>query len=117
MAPGDYTLTTEASGFAKQVSEHVVLVVNAQQTVNFQLNPGSTSETVTVSGAPPAIDTVSSTVAPVVNERTIVDLPLNGRDWGQLAVLQPGVAPVRTQLTVSGARWLLTETGGWPATE
>jgi len=101
LAPGDYTVTTEAAGFSKEVSQHVVLVVNAQQTLNFELSPGSTSETVTVSGALPTIDTVSSTVAPVVNERTIVDLPLNGRDWGQLAVLQPGVAPVRTQPPVS----------------
>ena len=51
LPPGDYTVTAEAKGFSKQVAEHVVLVVNAQQAVNFELNPGSASETITVSSA------------------------------------------------------------------
>ena len=101
LPPGDYTVTAEAKGFSKEVAAHVVLVVNAQQAVNFELNPGSASETITVSSALPVVDTVSSTVAPVVGQRTIEELPLNGRDWGQLAVLQPGVAPARTQPAVS----------------
>jgi hypothetical protein len=121
LPPGNYSITTEAKGFAKQVAEKVSLAVNAQLTINFELKAGVTSETVTVTEAAPLVDAVSSTVAPVVNEQTIVTLPLNGRDWGQLAVLQPGVAPARTQppvavsnqranrgvgnqLTVSGAR-------------
>lgn len=99
--PGEYTVAVEAPGFSKRVVEHVIVVVGGQQTVNFALNPGSTSETITVEGGAPTVDTVSSTVKPVIGERTIVDLPLNGRDWGQLAVLQPGVAPARTQPAVS----------------
>ena len=101
LPPGDYSVSAEGTGFSKQVAEHVVLVVNAQQAVNFELNLGSASETIDVSSAAPIVDTVSSTVAPVVTQKTIGDLPLNGRDWGQLAVLQPGVAPVRTQPAVS----------------
>ena len=101
LPPGTYTVAAEATGFAKQTFENVVLTVNAQQAVNFQLNPGSATQTVEVSGAAPQIDTVSSTVAPVINQQTIVQLPLNGRDWTQLAVLQPGVDPARTQPAVS----------------
>ena len=101
LPPGDYTVTAEATGFAKQVFEHVVLTVNAEQSINIDLSPGGATETMTVTEAAPVVDVVSSTVAPVVNARTIVDLPLNGRDWGQLAVLQPGVAPARTQPAVS----------------
>jgi hypothetical protein len=101
LAPADYTTTVEAKDFSKEVAEHVVVVVGNQQTVNFSLNPGSTTENVTVTEGGSQLDTVSSTVAPVINQRTIVDLPLNGRDWGQLAVLQPGVDPVRTQPQVA----------------
>ncbi len=103
LPPGDYNLTAEAKDFAKQVSENVVLRVNAKQVINFELQPGSTTQTVEVTGAAPVVDTVSSTVAPVVNQQTIVALPLNGRDWTQLAVLQPGVDPARTQPAVSVA--------------
>ena len=101
LPPGDYTVTAEATGFAKQVFQHVALTVNAEQSINFDLSPGSTTETIAVTSTAPVVDAVSSTVAPVVGARTIVDLPLNGRDWGQLAVLQPGVAPARTQPAVS----------------
>jgi hypothetical protein len=101
LPPGNYTITSEAKGFAKQVAESVSLQVNAQLTINFTLKTGATSETVTVTEAAPLVDAVSSTVAPVIPEKTIVDLPLNGRDWGQLATLEPGVAPVRTQPPVS----------------
>src|SRR5271167_563415 len=101
LAPGDYTVTVEAKDFSKQVLPNVVVVVGGQKTANFALDPGQTTETVTVTEGAANIDTVSSTVAPVVSQRTIVDLPLNGRDWGQLAVLQPGVDPVRTQPQVA----------------
>jgi hypothetical protein len=101
LPPGTYNLVAEAAGFAKYATDGVVLTVNAERNLNVELNPGSSSETITVTSAAPVVDVVSSTVAPVVNARTIVDLPLNGRDWGQLAVLQPGVAPARTQPAVS----------------
>lgn len=101
LPPGTYNVIAEAEGFAKYAAESVVLTVNSERTLNVELNPGSSTETITVTTAAPVVDVVSSTVAPVVNARTIVDLPLNGRDWGQLAVLQPGVAPARTQPAVS----------------
>jgi len=101
LQPGDYSVAVEARDFSKQVAEHVVVVVNGQEAVNFALEPGHATETVNVTEGATNIDTVSSTVAPVVNQRTIVDLPLNGRDWGQLATLQPGVDPVRTQPAVA----------------
>jgi hypothetical protein len=101
LQPADYTVTVEAKDFSKQAVPNVGVVVGGQKTVNFALEPGEATENVTVSEATVNIDTVSSTVAPVVSQRTIVDLPLNGRDWGQLAVLQPGVDPVRTQPQVA----------------
>src|SRR5437588_821662 len=68
--------------------------------VILSLTVGSVSEKVTVTDAVQSVDTNSSTVKPVVDERTIVDLPLNGRDWTQLADLQPGVAAARSQPVV-----------------
>jgi len=52
---------------------------------------------VTVTEAVPAVDTVGATLSGVVNSKTIVDLPLNGRDWASLATLEPGVSGILTQ--------------------
>src|SRR6516162_6590687 len=74
LPPGDYTVTAEATGFSKQVFEHVVLTVNAEQSINFDLSPGGATETMTVTSTAPVVDAVSSTVAPVVGAKTIVDM-------------------------------------------
>ena len=101
LQPGTYTLTVAAAGFSEEVENNVDLQVGAQREINFTLRVGAVSEKVVVTTASAAIDLVSSTNMPVVNERTIVELPLNGRDWTQLANLQPGVASVRTQPAVA----------------
>ncbi len=98
---GTYTVSITLTGFAPQEVQGIVLNVGAQQEVNLQLKLGSAAEKIVVTAAPPAIDLVSSATMPVVDERTIVTLPLNGRDWTQLANLQPGVAAVRTQSPVA----------------
>ncbi|WP_433983885.1 TonB-dependent receptor [Tunturiibacter empetritectus] len=98
---GPYTVTVLAAGFSEQVAEDVQLNVGAQQEINFTLKVGSVNEKIVVSTVPPNIDLVTSTTMPVVDERTIVALPLNGRDWTSLANLQPGVAAVRTQPAVA----------------
>lgn len=103
LVPGEYKIDVNASGFGKQITDHVIVDVGSQLTSNFQLSPGTETQSITVSGAVLGVDTISSTVKPVVNERTIVDLPLNGRDWTQLAVLQPGVDQVKSQPAVSVA--------------
>jgi hypothetical protein len=98
---GPYTVSITAEGFSEEIAQGIQLNVGAEQEINFTLKIGAVSEKVVVSTTPPNIDLVSSTTMPVVNERTIVELPLNGRDWTQLANLQPGVAAVRTQPTVA----------------
>ena len=103
LQPGEYTISVEAKGFGKESAERVTVTVGAQLTTNFKLSAGSDTQSITVSGVVLGVDTVSSTVKPVVSERTIVDLPLNGRDWTQLAVLQPGVDQVKSQPAVSVA--------------
>ena len=63
---------------------------------NFKLTVAATSETVQVSTAPPLLDTTSATISTVVGHQEVVDLPLNGREFTQLALLSPGAAPMES---------------------
>jgi hypothetical protein len=98
---GPYTVSITAVGFSEEVEQGIRLNVGAEQEINFTLKVGAVTEKVVVTTVPPNIDVVTSTTMPVVDERTIRALPLNGRDWTQLANLQPGVAAVRTQPAVA----------------
>jgi hypothetical protein len=98
---GPYTVSITAVGFSEEVEQGIRLNVGAEQEINFTLKVGAVTEKVVVTTVPANIDVVTSTTMPVVDERTIRALPLNGRDWTQLANLQPGVAAVRTQPAVA----------------
>jgi hypothetical protein len=97
LPPGTYEVKVTASGFTSVLQKGVVLDVGMEQALNVPLNVGQVTETVQVNALTPAIDTTSSTIGATVEEKTVVDLPLNGRDWTQLATLQPGVLSVRAQ--------------------
>jgi len=89
---GNYKLTIEARGFATFSVDRVAVEVGQTPRVDAQLKIGSTSETVQVSGGDTAtVDTQQATVGGVVNARQIEQLPLNGRNYLELARLQPGV--------------------------
>jgi Carboxypeptidase regulatory-like domain/TonB dependent receptor-like, beta-barrel len=98
LLPGTYEVTVTAPGFASQVQSGIVLTVGAQQELNFTLRVGQVTEKVEVTGEAPAVQLASSSVSAVVASNTVVELPLNGRDWGQLAALQSGVSVLQTQL-------------------
>lgn len=87
---GNYSAKVEAQGFAAQV-QALTLNVSQVQSLTFRLAPGAATTTVTVSGAAPLVETVSSSLSTVVNDRQLTDLPLNGRNFSQLALLAPGV--------------------------
>ena len=91
LAAGGYDATATLTGFKTQLRQGIVLTVGANVAVNFSLSLGDVVEKVVVSEDTPQVDTQSATVAGVVGEATIRELPLNGRDWLQLATLQPGV--------------------------
>jgi len=97
LLPGSYEVTVTAKGFQTTVQKGITLTVGAEQALNFGLKIGQLSQTVTVSEAPPSVDTTSSTLGATVEQKTVVELPLNGRDWTQLATLQPGVISIRAQ--------------------
>src|SRR5437867_6567481 len=91
LAPGQYTLTAEYAGFNKVVRSGIVLETNQQARFDISLKVGAVTEEVQVSAAAPLVTTESATVGNVVDQKKIVELPLNGRDYLQLAFLQPNV--------------------------
>ena len=97
LLPGTYSVTATAPQFSTVVQKGLTLTVGAEQALNFTLKVGQHAETVEVDDAPPAVETTSSTLSATVLQTTVVELPLNGRDWTQLATLQPGVISVRAQ--------------------
>ncbi len=102
--PGVYAVRVTAKGFATEVLPGLVVQVGAELTVPVRLRVGNVKEHVEVSGAAPDVDLASSTMGAVVGERTMLNLPLNGRDWTQLATLEPGVATIDAQQAVASLR-------------
>src|SRR5215213_5359912 len=94
---GTYSITTEAAGFKKSVTQSVALSVNDALTLDIKLEVGQVSEVVTVSEAPSAVNTETSVLGRTVDNRTLNDLPIlsgaNGRNPLALAPLQAGVLP------------------------
>jgi hypothetical protein len=103
LLPGSYEITVSARGFTTEIRRGITLTVGAQQVLNFRLNVGSIAAKVEVTGAAPAVQLGTSNIGGVVTPRAMVDLPLNGRDWTQLATLQAGVSVVATQQPLSNA--------------
>src|SRR6266446_9519865 len=88
---GTYQIDATSQGFKKYTRKGIVLNLNEVVGVDITLQIGAASEVVEVTGAPPVIDTTSTQLGAVVNERSSTQLPLNTRDVFQLLQLQPGV--------------------------
>jgi hypothetical protein len=88
---GQYRLEAVAQGFSTSVSDNFRVTVSARQRVDLELKVGTVSETVTVTGAARELETDTSGRGQVVGERQVVDLPLNGRSYADLALLTTGV--------------------------
>src|ERR1700674_1648077 len=93
LPPGRYRIEVEKLGFKAVIQSGVVLHVQDALEVNFEMMLGSASESVTVEGEALPIDTESSTVGTVVEQRKANELPLNGRNVFTLIVLAPPVIP------------------------
>jgi hypothetical protein len=91
LPPGEYSLTVEMAGFNKEVRRGIVLETGQDGRLDVVLKVGSVTEEVVVSGSAPLISSENATVSNVVDQKKIVELPLNGRDYLQLAQLQPNV--------------------------
>jgi hypothetical protein len=90
--PGLYTVKVQATGFQSAVVQNVQVQVNQSARADVQLQVGSTSTTVEVTAAAPILNSESASLGTVVTNTEIVNLPLNGRSFYDLAKLTPGAA-------------------------
>jgi hypothetical protein len=90
LAVSVYTIRVESSGFQTTEQKDVRLQVDEQREINFTLNPASVSQTVEVSAEEVAVETTNPSLGQVITAEQVADLPLNGRDFVQLATLTPG---------------------------
>src|SRR5947207_2253784 len=112
---GSYKLTTSFQGFQTITQTNVVVNVGADVVVNFALNPGSVTQTVEVSAAPPVLETQSGSVGQVVDSKSVNDLPLNGRNFTFLAQLAAGVNTPQADTRGNAANGAFAANGLRPA--
>jgi hypothetical protein len=98
LIPGTYEITVSASGFTTAVVQGAGLLAGERREVNVAMKLGQITEKVSVTSSEISdVQLASSEVRGVVDSHTVNELPLNGRDWTSLTLLEPGVAQVRTQ--------------------
>lgn len=88
---GTYDITVEKAGFNKEVWKGIILHAQDRARADFKLNLGQVAETISVTSEAPILEAESATLANVVNQREVRELPLNGRNFQQLAWLSSGV--------------------------
>jgi len=118
LQPGTYRVIVTSSGFRQIVKSDVILNVQDNASLNFSMTVGSVSETVTVTGGTPLVDTQDAAVSTVVDRQFAENLPMNGRSFQSLIDLTPGVVVTTSnaddggQFSVNGQRassnyWML----------
>jgi len=109
LPPANYTLSAEAKGFKKANVGTVVVKVDQTTRVDLTLEVGNVAETIEVAAATPILETDRNTISNNIDSRTIANMPLNARQFLDLALLTPGVLPAATGtqgggFNVAGAR-------------
>lgn len=99
---GHYRLEATARGFRRFIQEGITLSVNESANLPIHLTIGSATQRVQVRANAALIETTDTTMGKTVGEREILDLPLNGRNFSQLGLLQPGVVPITPGLAEAG---------------
>jgi hypothetical protein len=89
---GKYTVSTSPAGFKKTVASGVEVHVSENKILNLDLQVGQVSETVTVSSDAAPVELRSGDVSSLIAEKQVTELPLNGRNYAQLALMVPGVS-------------------------
>lgn len=91
LPPGPYSVSAESPGFDKLVRTGLVLEVARDIQLELQLKPGSVSQSVTINSEAPVINTSNNVLGTTLSNQAINELPLQGRDFQNLAILQPGI--------------------------
>jgi hypothetical protein len=99
LPPGEYSARVVAQGMSPQVSPTLHVEVGGAVELEFRLTVAGAQENITVSGAPAVVETKSSAVSTVLDERALSDVPLNGRRFSDLALFSPGVTQDPRSLT------------------
>jgi hypothetical protein len=99
---GSYTVSVEHQGFRSATTAESKLEINQTLKIDIKMEVGSTAETVTVESTTGTVETINPTLGSTVSERTVQDMPLNGRNALDLALLQPGVLPADNPANGSG---------------
>ena len=110
LPPGTYRLQVEKLGFKTLIKPDVVLNIQDALAINFTLPIGAASETITVVGGAPLVNTQSASVSTVIDHKFLENLPMNGRSFNTLLQLTPGVVIGATsgfspgQFSIAGQR-------------
>lgn len=99
---GKYILNVDAPSFAHFSQSPIEITVSQTSRVDVSLALASITSSVVITDAPPAIDTSTNTLGKVVSSKEVLDLPLNGRNFAQLGLLQTGVAPLSSGILTEG---------------
>ena len=100
---GHYSVKVEKSGFKTAITEAIELQVQQRAVVDITMQVGAIAEQITVTNVAPLLETETSELGQVVDNRRVVNLPLNGRNFAQLAQLSAGVAPSEPGARNSGS--------------
>jgi len=110
LRPGPYNITVEATGFRPIHQVGVVVEVDQRARIDFALTVGSNTESITVQGSAPLLNTSDASVSTVIGNRFVENMPLNGRSFSSLIDLAPGVVLTpsnfydQSQFSVNGQR-------------
>src|SRR6202161_1060020 len=103
---GTYTVKVDAGGFSSQTIAGITLDVSQTRNLDFNLSPAGVVQTVGVTAAPPLINTTNGSLAGLISQQQVEDLPLNGRSIQNLVMLQPGMAQDQGSMGWLAPQWI-----------
>jgi hypothetical protein len=115
LAPGPYRITARHGGFQTEIREGIVVTVGQEAIANISLKVGAIASEVAVRADAEVVDTRTAAVSGLMNNQFIRDLPLNGRDLHQLALLEPGIVMTRRGADSGSAATKLVANGSRPS--
>ncbi|MDQ2947182.1 MAG: TonB-dependent receptor, partial [Acidobacteriota bacterium] len=102
LLPGDYEVSVAAAGLISRQRSQLKLTVGERQILNLSMQVGDAAAAIDVTGEAASVELGNASMTQVISGETARELPLNGRDWTQLATLEPGISAIRTQPDSNG---------------